>query len=110
VSMDPQLKCQLAQTISVASVSSVSNMGDPTYGTPATRNARVVTQRTIVQSPDGEEIISNQVIVTEAEIKIDDRVWLPGDDNTNTGLARTPKSIIRGIDEIGNIDHFETYV
>jgi hypothetical protein len=115
MSLDPQLRAQLAQTIYVASASTVDNYGQVTYGTPAAVKARVENLSSIdggqggaIGSTDGEERASSMLIITETAIALSDRIWLPGDNQADPTLARRPISVLVLPDERGAIDHYET--
>ena len=109
MSLDPQLRAQLAQTIYVASASTVDNYGQATYGTPAAVKARVENlSSTRDDGADGEERASSMLIITETAIALSDRIWLPGDNQADPTLARRPISVLVLPDERGAIDHYET--
>jgi hypothetical protein len=109
--MDPYLKSQLRQTIYTASRTATSGAGVFTYGTPATKAARVEERASRVLNADGEEqTSSHQIIVDAADvIAITDRIWLPGD-ATTVQNARTPMSVAKAVAEDGTTDHWEIYV
>lgn len=108
--MDNQLRRQLRQTISVASPTGVSTSGDFTYGTATTRAARVETHDREVLIADGEFSRSNTLVIVEAEIGINDRIWLPGVSSSLSDEARKPMRVMKFIDELGAVDHFEVWL
>lgn len=108
--MDAQLKAQLRQIISVATQTSVSAAGDPSFAAPTAVAARVEDDVSTTSSKDGGERVSRKRIVTEAAIRISDRIWLPGDSTADASLARSPMSVQELPDELGSTDHFETVV
>lgn len=110
MSLDPSLAAQLVSTVYVASLSSVSSAGDPTWGTPAAVSARVEQKPKRVVSTTGEEVVSEAQLITETEVPIDARVWLPGLDQTDAKLARVPKAVHKAFDVAGGDSHWETYL
>jgi hypothetical protein len=106
--MDPQLKAQLRQVIHVASLTSVSAAGDPSFGAAVAVNARVEDDVSNKYGSDEVERESRKRIVTESAIRLTDRVWMPGDSETDATLGRTPMSVQELPDELGVIDHYET--
>ena len=108
--MDPQLKAQLAETIHVSTQSSVDSSGDVTYGAPASRKARVVNKVMTFERADGTKEKTDVAIITEAEIGIAARVWLPGVDQSNGNLARVPRYSEKAVTELGTVDFFRTYL
>lgn len=99
--MDPQIKGQLKQTIYVATASSISSAGETTYGTPASRAARVVRKDIVVTGPGGEQRASSHTILTESEIALSSRIWMPGDSSADATLARVALSTEPVIGELG---------
>lgn len=79
----------LIDTITIAQQSSVSESGDPAYGTQATVRARV--QRG--KDRNAEEIEHTHVIYTSTAIRVTDRVWLPEDDASSAEAARVPQAV-----------------
>jgi hypothetical protein len=108
--MDPQLRAQLAETIYVSTQTTVDAAGDASYAAPASRAARVVNKLLTVERADGTLLKSDCAIITEAEIGLNTRVWLPGVDQANATLARVPRFSERAITERGAIDFFRTYL
>ena len=111
MSLDPQLRAQLAETIYVASPGSVDTYGQITYSAPTAVKARVEYRPKIGSKPgEGEEGESDTFVITESAISIVDRIWLPGDSQSDPTLARRPMSVLRLPDERGAVDHYETRV
>lgn len=78
----------LTDTVTYASPSTVSAMGDVTYGTQATAAARVEYDYRIVDAGDGKKLELTHTIVTETAIPKGARVWLPGDSIGSTAAAK----------------------
>ena len=106
--MDPQLKAQLRETIYVAAASSVDAAGDASFAAAASRLARVVNISDTIEQADGTKLKTTVAIITEAEIPMNSRVWLPGVDQSNNSLARVPRFVERAVDEKGNLDFYRT--
>ena len=106
--MDPQLKAQLRETIYVAAASSVDAAGDASFAAAASRLARVVNISDTIEQADGTKLKATVAIITEAEIPMNSRVWLPGVDQSNNSLARVPRFVERAVDEKGNLDFYRT--
>jgi hypothetical protein len=83
----------LTDTVTVAEPSGVSAYGDPTFGTKRTVKARVEGGPLLVKDGSGVEVQADYRIVTESEISVQSRVWLPGDDTTDNNAARRPVSV-----------------
>lgn len=108
--MDPQLKAQCRQTIYVAKLASRDGFGDPTYGTPAAVLCRCELDEESSEAPDGQVLNTRHRIVTETEILKTDRVWLPGDSQADSTLARAVLKVQPCPGEDGTIDHYEATV
>jgi len=106
--VDPQLKAQLRETISVAAATGVDAAGDPSYAAPATRSARVVNVTETHERGDGTLLKTTIAIVTETAVSMTDRIWLPGDSSADATLARVPRFIEKAIDEFGSLDFYRT--
>lgn len=83
----------LTDTVTIASVTSRSGGGDPSYGAQTAIRARVEDESKIVIAPDGNERQANHKIVSEVAIGLTDRVWLPGDDTAKANDARRPVTV-----------------
>lgn len=88
----------LIHTITYARpATTVNAAGDPSTVAAQVPNvpARVEGKRELVRGPDGTEVVTEHKIMTETEIKMGDRIWVPhlGDDVSKVGDARHPVSI-----------------
>lgn len=106
--MDPQLKAQCAETVSVATVATADAAGDFTYNAATTLAARVVNVEQTHERADGTVVKTTIVIITENEIKLSDRVWLPGDNPATASLARVPRFVEKAVTELGTTDFYRT--
>lgn len=78
----------LTDTVTIAEVASRSNSGDPTFAAQTTRAARVELSDKTFRDNKGEEQQASHVVVTEAAISRNARVWLPGADTANANAGR----------------------
>jgi len=108
--MDAQLLDQLNQTINVATPTTASASGDPTYGSATAIAARVEDNRQIVQAADGSFRETTHWIATQTAITDETRIWLPGDSPADPKLARLPAQVNVAVAENGSIDHYEVRV
>jgi len=91
-------------------MASVSAYGDRTFGTPVAMVAKVEDMNSVSTSPEGEEIRTTHSIFTEDQIEYSDRIWLPGDLQTDATLARKPINVAELRDYLGAVTHYETTV
>ena len=102
-SLDPQLARMNQQTIKVRRAAATrDNYGKPTFDTAIEVDVRLVNKRTIVEGTLGRQVISNHSFVSETEILKTDAIFLPGDDPTDSSLARHPQDIQIGVNEFGD--------
>lgn len=78
----------LPDTITYAPPSGVSTQGDATYGAQVELPARVEYDYKIVAVGDGKHRELTHWIGTETEIPLGSRVWLPGDNIGDNGVAK----------------------
>lgn len=110
---DHLLNAQFHDTIAVALLSSISSEQVPTFGTAATRKARVHPQCDVITNARGEEV------TTSTELKfahvsgdtvdkfLTARFWLPDDAISQTvAKARTAQAVTYFDDVAGNIHHW----
>ena len=105
--MDACLRRMLNKTIHVASVVSYDGPQE-ILETPRAIKAYVEIKRSLSSDGDGKDIASSHSIITEEKISIDDRVWLPGFDQTNQSFSRQPVNVEVFYNEQGFINHYET--
>lgn len=98
----------LTQTVTVASTSGRSGSGDPTYNPQVTMAARV--ERNVRLRIGAENTLADvHVMVTEDQIKVGWRVWLPGDDIASTLEARRPLAVKNAATRDNGYTFYETY-
>ena len=87
------LQSRMRQTVTVASVSSTSSYGDPTFGAQRTIRAQV-TRKTRRRSRGAvTEEVSTPRLLTYDKVSEGDRVWLPGADVATASTAQTVRSV-----------------
>jgi hypothetical protein len=70
-----------------------ANSGDPSFGSQSTIKARVDHENQLVKTASGNEEMSSSQVISESEILITDRVWLPGDDTTKPNESKQPLKV-----------------
>jgi hypothetical protein len=80
----------MTDTVTIASKSGRGNSGDPTYGAQSTIMARVEPVTKLVMGADGNEKMASTRMISESEVLITDRVWLPGDDTSEVNESKQP--------------------
>lgn len=86
----------------VASVAGVDSYGTPTFGQPRSLWCRWQQLRRMARRANGEEVVVNHVLYTDAPVQLTDRVWLPGASTSNTEAARSPISVTASPDKTGS--------
>tara|TARA_R110001599_G_scaffold243355_2_gene443148 strand:+ start:4397 stop:4726 length:330 start_codon:yes stop_codon:yes gene_type:complete len=107
---DPQLVGQFRQKMSYAVPTASGADGELRYDRPITMVARVEPVDSTRELNRGTQLGTTFRIYTVIEIRMDYRVWLPGDDPRDETLARRPKSVLELVDEFGKLDHYEVDV
>ena len=109
--VDPQLKAQFRQKMAYAAPTGVGVDGDLIYlERPVIILARVEPVDRTRELGRGTRLDTTFRIYTEAEIQMDYRVWLPGENFNVREAARRPKFILELVDENGVLDHYEIEV
>jgi hypothetical protein len=85
----------MTHTVTKASRTGRSNSGDPTYGLQSTIKARVEHKSQLVMAADGNETVAKTRLISESQILITDRVWLPDDDTSVTNESKQPIAVGR---------------
>ncbi len=109
--MDPCLKAMLTQTVNVKTPIDYDGPNE-VLGDVRAIAAQVQQKRSVGGAPGGTELTFDTVIFTEAEITVDDRIWLPGLDPTNEDFSRQAKSVFAVPDpeKPSTISHYETVI
>lgn len=106
---------RLKQLIAVQSVTTgaVSGFGVPTYAAARQLDARVEPMSKTFDGPGGTEVVTDTLCVTETEIKLTDKVWLPPDGDVLLSVvaakARVPAKVFKRIGLDGTASHFESH-
>lgn len=85
----------MTHTVTKASKSSRANSGDPTFGTQTTIKARVEHRSKLIMKADGNEQMAESRLISESEILLTDRVWLPGDNTAVVNESKQPIAVGR---------------
>jgi len=100
----------LNQTIYVATKTGVDAFGNPTWGAPTAVKARVEGRMQRVVDTSGVEVVSDKQILTLTQIGQEDRIWLPGEDTSDTSKARIPKAIAEAPAKDGATQFWQVYL
>lgn len=99
----------LINTITVASRTGADSYGMATYGSQVSVPARVENRLTLALGGNP-NLNSEHVIVTTTLINPDDRIWLPGDNTSDSTQARRPLKINNASTRDGGYVVYETYL
>lgn len=100
----------LTDTVTIAHQTSVSESGDPVFGSQSTFLGRVEHVSKLVAGPDGTQMTADHVIATQAIVVQTDRLWLPGDDTSDNNAARRPITIRKATTFDGSTTLYEVYL
>ncbi|WNG57391.1 hypothetical protein F0U59_23460 [Archangium gephyra] len=99
------------QTFHVASYQGTDFRGVETHGAPVAHPCRSEPTNKLVRDGNGVQVVAEAVLQTEAEVKPEDLVWLPGKEPTDIGASRKPLTVApRPALMTGVIDHYEVTV
>jgi len=79
----------LTQEVTVKTESGRSLSGAISFSSPEIKKARIERKAKLVLDANGGQRQTSHVIVTETQIPMESRVWLPGDDTAVSNDART---------------------
>jgi hypothetical protein len=99
----------LKDTITVKSVSSRSNSGDPVFGSASSIKCRIENKHTLVRDATGREKLSDQWIVTDTQIDLSDVIWLPSE-SVASDSGHRPIKVASAKDKLGNVTMYEVYL
>ena len=83
----------LTDTMYYAVATAFTSDGETTFGAASSFKARVQPRDEEVASGGEQSVRYTAEIMTLTAIKRGDRLWLPGEDQTNDDLAHTPMSV-----------------
>ena len=111
--MDPQLKAQRKQTIKdVSPTTQVNESGQPVMSTAVSHAARVVGVTERITNAAGQDVVAGHRIVTEAEITVNDKIFLPNE-STSSSVIPPPwpvQKVAQAVDEDGNTDFYRVWL
>jgi hypothetical protein len=115
--VDPQLRLQCAEVISIATPATLDIAGQILTGTPFTAFARTeqryreVTVNGVLEKTTHFVILdaTTGASVTQSSMR-NVQIWLPGDSSSDVTLARRPKTVHYCVDEYGALDHVELFI
>ena len=90
--LDPQLRKQLTDVIYVAKPLGYDEFGNPVYGEPKPEAARRIDFQKKITDKTGQEVVAAVEVLTDAEIGLQDRIWLPDGDPDNLNDAWVPRN------------------
>lgn len=105
--MDACLKRLLNKKINVASIVSYDGPQE-VLGPISEVSAYVETKSSMSSDKTGTGLVTKTVVITESEIKLDDRVWLPSIPTSDLTRSRKPLSVNVFNDENGRVSHYES--
>lgn len=112
--MDPTIAATLSATVYIARQNGVSASGQPTWGSPTAYPARVEQIERLEHTSQGQQLMTRNWVLmnSDAVVAKDDRIWLPGVDQTNAALARRVYEVaaLPGVPPATTTDHFEVIV
>jgi hypothetical protein len=108
--MEKGLRDICSQTAYYASDSLRDVYGTITYGTATSFDCYYKTVTNVVETTSGTTWVTNHVLYTETSIEPNWRVWLPGDDETDSSLAREIKAVNKYFDENGSVHHYKVII
>lgn len=86
MAIDPQLTAFMPHTVTIQSVSSTNNYGEPTFGTARTADAYVEPNTTLTATDEVDETHKpTTAYISDTTITIDDKITLP--DGTTPEIA-----------------------
>ncbi len=91
----------LQQTVHVASVTTVDSYGKNTLSTPRAVKARVEGTRRMVRRATGDEAMATHVVYLLEEVRLTDRLWLPGKNPTLPSESNVPLAVHSTPDKSG---------
>lgn len=108
MAIDPDILATMKQTIFIAHQSGINTgKGDPQYGAPIEGLARVEAEEKEVRVTDGKIVKTAQLVMSNIEILLEDRIWALGANPANFKEAKIIQVAGAPPDENGNVSHWE---
>ncbi len=110
MAIDPEFLACLKQQISTADpdpTGAPNAFAECALGAPVKQLVRLESQNRMVQSPSGEERMSNTLMIAANEITDRSVVWLPGKDDTDAAQSVPVQMVEIAVDEDGDPHHYE---
>jgi hypothetical protein len=107
INMDACLKDRLVQTIGRGRVSGYSTSGTPSGTSITDVKAYVEVKTGFVAGPNGSEKRTTHLVITEAEVQLDDDIWLPGLSRTDSNRRKPAQVDVFYDTDTGAVDHYE---
>ena len=93
-------------TITIAARTGLAASGNPSYGTPQTGvPARVEIKTKAVINAQGERVFASHWLMTQTEVKVEDRIQLSGESFYRRAIA-----VAEGKNKCGAVTHYEVWL
>jgi hypothetical protein len=85
--------------------------GDQTHGSAAPHPCRAEPFNRLIRALDGNTVVAEVRIFTEAEVGLEDLVFPPGADPDEVSQSKRPLKVENAIDPLsGAVDHYAVYL
>jgi hypothetical protein len=91
-------------------VGGVDEYGQPLLGSRRRVKGRLEHKLRRVVDTIGQEVLSDHEFVTDVEMSIHNRIWLPQDNENNVDEARVVHNIHRASDKFGDTTHWVVFL
>lgn len=110
--MDPAVRERLRQRIHVRHIESYSESGTEVLGEPREVACYIETHVETLTGPGGTERKLATLVITEAVVGEDERVYLPGVDESDASLGQRPDKVVSYPDPFVDdaVDHYEVWL
>jgi len=90
--------------------SGVDIWGQPVLGQRRMVRGRLEHKLRRVVNVIGNEVMSDHEFVTDVEMNVNNRIWLPGDNVNDVNEARIPHNVHRASDKFGDTTHWVVFL
>ena len=84
----------LTDTITIAHQTGITSDGDPTFGSQSEIAVRIEETDRLSFSTDQNTNSEGYTIISETELILSDRIWMPWDDEDDDKVAKKPTNIV----------------